>query len=442
MRGRSFVVSLLIIVGVALAGRCAYILIVTQHQPDPSMVARPAKTVRSFDELYYQYGADRLADGEGFKEPLLGPRDKEAAYHPPMTILVLTPAAWATNGSVLAMRLTMALAGAGVVGLIGLIGRELAGDRAGLLAAAIAAVYPGLWMNDGILMGETLSTLGVALAVFFTYRLLREPRVTTAVAAGASAAFAMLSRAELALLLPLLILPALALARQIPVRRRVVLGAVALATATLGVTPWVAYNLSRFEKPVLISYADGDSLVGANCPKSYSGPLIGFHDGTCGIRRPTFDPSIDAAEKRSDALRYMRSHAGRLPIVMSARVGRVWSVYRPFQMIDLLQTEGRPKWASDLGFVSFLLLACLAVGGGVTLWRQRVAVLPVLAPIVIVTVTAAVTLGSPRYRAPAEASIVALAAVGVEALLGASSARLLVRGRPAPRRAALAVADR
>lgn len=420
MRGRSFVASLLMIAGVSLAGRCAYILTVTRHQPNPSMQVRPAKTVRSFDELYYQYGAVRLAAGDGFKNPLFEHLDRQAAYHPPMPILVLTPAAWASDGNVLAMRLTMAIAGAGVVGLTGLIGRELAGPRAGLIAASIAAVYPGMWMNDGILMGETLSTLGVALTVYFTYRLLRRPKWTTAAAAGASAAFAMLSRAELALLLPLLILPVIALSRQIQIRRRMMLGLIVITSALIGVGPWVAYNLSRFEKPVLISYADGDSLIGANCKKSYSGPLIGFHDGTCGLRPGTVDPSIDAAQKRSDAFRYMRSHAKRLPIVMTARVGRVWSLYRPFQMIDLLQTEGRPKWASDLGFAMFLLLACLAVGGAVTLRRQRTPILPVVAPIVIVTVTAALTLGSPRYRAPAEASIVVLAAVALDALLVAS----------------------
>ena len=69
----------------------------------------------------------------------------------------------------------MAVFGAGVVLLIGLIGRTVAGDRAGLIAAAIAALYPNLWINDGLVMSETLATLAVALAILLAYRFGRSP---------------------------------------------------------------------------------------------------------------------------------------------------------------------------------------------------------------------------------------------------------------------------
>jgi hypothetical protein len=44
-------------------------------------------------------------------------------------------------------------------------------------------------------------------------------------------------------------------------------------------------------------------------------------------------------------------------------------------------------------------------------------VLPLLAPIVVVTVVAAALYGLMRFRAPAEVSIVALAAVGIDRLV-------------------------
>lgn len=416
MGHRSFATVLLTIVVFSFAGRVAYIVTVTRHQKNPSLTSPVSGAVRSFDELYYQEGARHLVKGEGFKTPLLGPPNEEAAYHPPMTILVLAPAAWLAGGSVVAMRLTMALAGSVVVALAGLIGRKVAGDRAGLFAAGIAAIYPNLWMNDGILMGETLATLGTAATVLFAYRLGRRPRWTSAVGAGASIAFAALSRAELTLLFPLLLLPVVLLVGNITIKKRLMLVSIAALAALFGVAPWVVYNLSRFEKPVFISYADGDSLIGANCKRSYYGPLLGFQDGTCGLAIRSAEPSVEAAERRSQAIHYARQHLDRLPIVMSARVGRVWGVYRTFQMIDLLQTEGRPKVASTLGWVMYLVLMCLAVGGATTLRRRRTAVIPLLAPIVIVTVTVAITFGSPRFRAPAEIAIVVLAATALDAL--------------------------
>ena len=84
----------------------------------------------------------------------------------------------------LAQRLTMTVFGAGVVLVIGLLGRAVAGDRAGLVAAGIAAVYPNLWINDGLVMSETLATLAVALAILLTYRFIRAPRWSTAAWVG------------------------------------------------------------------------------------------------------------------------------------------------------------------------------------------------------------------------------------------------------------------
>ena len=44
-----------------------------------------------------------------------------------------------------------ALVGTVTVVLVGLLARRVAGERAGLIAAAVAAVYPLLWLADGSL---------------------------------------------------------------------------------------------------------------------------------------------------------------------------------------------------------------------------------------------------------------------------------------------------
>lgn len=122
----------------ALAGRAAFVLVVTRHTPGPAPLGVTADYLRtSFDELGYEVRAARLADGEGFTRPFFGPPD-ENATHPPFTVVVLASVALVSGNSEVAMRLAVAMAGAAVVVLTGLIARAVASDRAGLLTAAIA----------------------------------------------------------------------------------------------------------------------------------------------------------------------------------------------------------------------------------------------------------------------------------------------------------------
>ena len=98
-----------------------------------------------------------IGKGQGILLPSLAQPFHPDADHPPFTSVALVPTAKLTDGSDLAMKLTMAGFGTSVVLVIALIGRVVAGDRAALIAAGLAAVYPNLWMNDGLIMAETLT---------------------------------------------------------------------------------------------------------------------------------------------------------------------------------------------------------------------------------------------------------------------------------------------
>ncbi|MGH9032634.1 MAG: ArnT family glycosyltransferase [Acidimicrobiia bacterium] len=405
---RRFVAALLLVAGVAFVARVVYVVVETHDR-----IASP-------DELYYRDAAVLLADGEGFESPaVFGTPGLHSAEHPPLTAVALAPAAGLTGDSELAMRLTVALAGAGVVVVVGLVGREVAGPRAGLIAAVVAAAYPNLFANDGLLMSETFATLGTAAAVLFTYRVLRSPTGSNAVGLGVSCAVAMLSRSELALLVPLLVVPVL-MARDLRGARRVRLTGVALVAAAVPVAPWVSYNLVRFEEPVLLSHGDGGVLLGANCDETYSGPRLGSWYGFCapGTSARVDEHSVDGVHKRDLAFDYIEDHLGRLPVVVAARVGRVWSAFRPFQDPVISHGEARPLWVSHVGWAMYWALMVLAGAGLWTLRRRGVPVLPFLAPVVVVTLVAALFYGNVRFRAPAEVSIVALAAVTLDALAG------------------------
>lgn len=405
----------------ALVLRVAYVLLVTRHQGFPSSMAEVGVT-RSYDEAYYVQAADSIANGTWFRFGVLGPPVDQAA-HPPLTSLALAPVR-ELGGSELVLRLVMAVVGTVTVGVIGLTGRVVAGARAGLVAAGLAAVYPNLWMNDGLIMAETGTALTTALAVLATLALLRDPTVARAAAVGLCCGLAALARSELVLLAPLVAVVVLARPATGTLAARARSAGVVVVVAAVVVAPWVGYNLSRFEEPVLLSHADGDVLIGANCASTYYGDRIGLHDGECGIGvggvgpgGETADHSVDAKARREVAFEYIRDHADRLPVVVVARLGRMWSVYAPRQMAEVNQAEGRPLWASYAGLAMFwALVACAAVGVA-RLRDRRLALLPILAPVVIVTVNAMVFFGFVRHRVPAEISLVLLAAIGIDHLI-------------------------
>lgn len=416
-RSASFLLWLLLIAGVALFARVTYVLLETQHLEVPRTEEALEGSRRSFDEIHYEQQAKQLADGVWFKESeLMAEPGGESAAHPPLTALVLGPVAASTGGSVLAMRLSMALIGSAAVVLAGLVGREALDTRAGLWAAGIAAVYPNLWMNDGLVLSESLAVLSTAVVMYLAYRLARSPSPAVAAALGAASGVGMLSRSELALLLPLVVVPVALLVRA-SIAARLRLLVVAAACAALVTAPWVAYNLSRFEEPVLLSHGDGGVLAGANCDDTYSGDLIGFWNGYCGSEVGTAhaDRSVEAAAKRSLALDYVRDNLDRLPVVVAARLGRIWSVYRPFQMNEIAQAEGRPIWASNAGLVMFWVLLPLAVRGVVVMRRGRTTLVPLVGPLAAACVTGAAFYGVLRFRTVAELSVVVLAAVAIRA---------------------------
>jgi 4-amino-4-deoxy-L-arabinose transferase-like glycosyltransferase len=426
---RRFFLTLLLIVTGALALRTAYVLVVAQHDR------------HFYDAAYYQLEADTVAFGGGFNDPFVplthphAPR-MPSAQHPPLTVLVLAPVAWATNGDPLAMRFAMVVLGAGTVVLVGLLGREIAGDGVGLLAAGIAAAYPFLWVNDGLIMSETVTALTVVGAILLTYKLVRRPRLVTAAGLGAVCGLATLARAEVVLLAPLLAGWLLVSKRLATWRSRLISAAAVMVASGLVIAPWFGYNLARFQDTTFVSTNDGIALLGSNCHAAYYGDAIGdtsIAPGQClPVSAPPGDDSAVARAYRDKAFTYMGAHLQRLPVVLAARVGRDWSLFRPQDAVS--ETEGRPWWVTEWGLAVYYPLLVLAIGGAVVLWRRRAPVWPLLVPPIIVILSTAVSYGRVRFRVEAEPVLVVLASVALGAIF--SEWRRRRRGRPLERESA------
>jgi 4-amino-4-deoxy-L-arabinose transferase-like glycosyltransferase len=379
------------------------------------------------DALYYHWQGLALADHVGFVEPFLwrahGAR-VASAYHPPLYSVFLGSVSWVGLRSVLAHRLASTLWGGVTVAALGLLGRRLAGERAGLVAAGVAALYPPLWIADTQLLSEGPYAALLAVTALIAFATRARPTVTRSAALGAAAAAAALTRAEALLLIPVLVLPAVILgAGGRPARDQVRLAAAALAGAALLLAPWATYNATRFERPVAVSTGLGNLLAVSNCDETYRGAFTGYWSFGCGARaltvatRPDQDESEQDAALRNHALDYVRAHRADLPRVAAARVGRALDLYRPGQQLALERFgEDRGDVAPLLSFLAWYALVPLAVAGAMVLWRRGVSLLVPGAFALLVMVTVTTGYGTIRFRIPLDLIVPLLAAVAVGVL--------------------------
>lgn len=411
LRGRTpsrWLLALLIIAALGLVLRVVYVL--GWHHP----------AVIPGDAFYYHHGANLFVDGKGFPDPYVWQKTGQFvpnAQHPPLYIIALAIPSVLGFRSYLDHQLFTSLIGAGSILLVGLAGRRVIGPRAGLFAAVLAAGYPEFWMNDALVLSESLSIFLTAGTILAAYRFVERRSVGRAAVFGVLIGLAALTRAELVLLLalvgiPLMLLPRAGFREQW--RRRVVALAVAAAGCVLVIAPWTAYNLTRFDHPEIISSGLGPTLFVANCPSTWSGDKKGFWDYDCIIHAPL--PPGDASSQdiayRKQALTFIRHHESQLPGEVVARIGRVWGFYHPNQQLFYDTIETREVPASRAGLFMFYVLAAAAIPGVIGLARRRTPLSPLFGPMITVTVAAAVFYGTTRFRAAAEPSMVLLATAG------------------------------
>jgi hypothetical protein len=210
--------------------------------------------------------------------------------------------------------------------MTGLAGRAAFGHSAGLIAAGVAAVYPNVWLYERELMSEPLALLLVATCIWLSYRFHASPSSRLAFALGITIGSLAMTRADAIVLLLFLVVPLVVKARGTAWRRRVVWLVLAGVGCVLLLAPWVAYNVTAFEHPVLLSTGLGTTMLQGNCDPTYSGRLLGYYRGglleACAIEG-TFseDPTIADGQKRRAAIEYMNEHRARVPVVAAARIG-------------------------------------------------------------------------------------------------------------------------
>jgi 4-amino-4-deoxy-L-arabinose transferase-like glycosyltransferase len=393
MRKRPFATRLAAVAGVGLAIRLVYALAVMGGR-------EPRGDGREFHLL-----ANVLADTGRYLQPfqhLYLHHTVPTTEKPPLYPAVLALFSWVGLDSYAAHRVVSCVLGASAVVLIGMLGRRVAGDRIGLLAGAIAAVYPALWMLDASLRSESLYLPLIALVLLLAY----ERRF---VWLGIALGLAALTRSEALLLVPLLLL--------FMPRPRLRPALVVVACCFVVIAPWLARNWITFDQPTGISTNEGGLFAGANCHSAYYTPLIGTW--AC---FPRNDPvwgeneAVISGHLRSRAFDYATDHAGRVPAVVGVRVLRVWDLWSPADASRLeASIADRHIDAQRATMASLYLLIPFALAGAVVLRRRGEPIGILVAALVFVTLVAALSYGSTRFRVAAEPAIVVLASVGIAA---------------------------
>jgi 4-amino-4-deoxy-L-arabinose transferase-like glycosyltransferase len=413
-RDRRFYGWLGAITAVALAWRLVYVVV---FQRDMEVWG---------DGYFYHHAANLLADGKGWINPFsynLRGTLAEAADHPPLYIVYLAGFSVVGLDGPLAHMVASTFIGAATVFVAGLAGRQIGGARLGLIGAAIVAVYPNVWNWDGLLLSETMAIFTVTLTIWLGYRFWRRPGLWAGIALGAAVGLATMARAELLLLSVLVVLPLCLVARRASWGRRLAWLAAAAAACTLVITPWVAHNMTRFENPVYLSSGMALTLNNTNCDATYYGDGIGYWNIDCpidalarnGVGPFDGDESTRSVVLQREALDYIDSHKGRLPVVVLARWGRVTGLWNPLEQAELdEQNERMTPWVPRAGLAMWYPLAALSVAGAVVLWRRRTTLIPLLGAPIIVALVVTVFFGHARYRAVAEVPIALLAAVALE----------------------------
>lgn len=399
-RLRPFGVRLGVLAAVGAMVRAIYIFVISPDQGG------------SGDWVYYNGVANLISDGRWFIDPFLaGAGDVVAsASHPPLYPLVLSAISLVGGTDFNSHRALGIALGAVSVLLIGLLARRVAGDSAGLIAGALAALHPLLVTADGALLAETLYTPLLVGALLVAYRLLDEPRLRWAAALGALIGLAALTRSE-----ALLLVVALGVPVALSVRHGWALRAGVVALACLvTIAPWTIRNWDAFGRPVPVSTQDGALIAGANCPDTYYGIDTGGWSFGCLSERVNLNEAEQSDIWRTEGIDYALDNAGRIPAVVGVRVLKLLDFYDPAYQLQF--AEGRDLEVQKLGIGVYYLLLPLAVAGGVLLRRRGEPLRVLAAPVAMVLFSAVVFYGVTRLRHAADIVIVVLAAVALAEL--------------------------
>ncbi len=314
------------------------------------------------------------------------------------------------------------------------IGRRVAGEAVGLLAAAFYGAYPyllyqNLTLND---TGVFIFLLAAGIAAAYKARDTRNWR--WAAALGVAFGLGALTKTLIVLVLPLL---ALWWWHALGLRRAVILGAASGIALALVIAPWAVRNTRLHGELVLISTNGGSNLHQGNnpCVADYLARGWDAQWVRCIELAP---PELSETEAdrwhREQALTYLRENPGEWPRLFWTKLWVLWSpVIMPYDLppdpylVDdaVLQFESTAfQVARVVHVLYFTPLLILGLAGLILGWRDRREIAPLVAVFAAITIAYLIFHPSTRYRSPADPFVFVLAGYALLRLCPALIRRL------------------
>ena len=162
------------------------------------------------DWWFYHWQPGLIVNGHGFTDPwplLATHHYRPSAAHPPLYSIVLSGLYLLGGHGALIQRSLGLVLGTVTLVLVGLLGRRVGGERLGVIAALLYAVYPVMIAVDGDLMSEVLYGPLIAGMLLGAFALIDRPTVRRARLLGVVIGLAALTRTEALLFVPFLLVP-------------------------------------------------------------------------------------------------------------------------------------------------------------------------------------------------------------------------------------------
>lgn len=385
----------------------------------------------TYDQISYHTLAFRVLDGHGFTFetqwwPITAAGEPTAHWSFLYTLFLTVVYRLFGTHPLIARLIQAALVGFLQPLLAFLLGRRLAGERVGIVAALLTGFYAYFIYYAGALMTEPFYMTGILAALYMTLRLGEgqggRQRTMLVIGLGLTSGVVILLRQLFLFFVPLLVLwwwwMSYRESRQVPIRHTIIVCAVIVVM----IVPFTIYNYARFDQFVLLNTNAGYAFFWANHP-IYGTQFEPILPPEMGSYEELIPPELrhlnEAALDRAlleRGLGYVREDPGRYLLLSLSRIPSYF-MFWPSAESGLISNVAR--------LASFgLLWPFMVVGAGQALWRARRGVMPGGAVILLLLFASSYTAmhllswALIRYRLPVDAVMLVLAAAAIVEILG------------------------
>jgi 4-amino-4-deoxy-L-arabinose transferase-like glycosyltransferase len=319
------------------------------------------------------------------------------------------------------VRLLLCVIGSGTCVLLYLFGKDVFGARVGIITGFMGAIYPFLYMYDGLLYSESVYIFLLLAFCYTLYSLQRKPHVRLMITSGILIGLLSLTRPNGLALLALFVAWASVLAWRKVFSWRIALKSVLIVSllSFVFIAPWTLRNYKITHTLIPVAVGDGKVLLGAYNYETadpiyqhgyYSGVWIIPSESTPWIAEKFSKDCSGLCEVKRDnaykaaALQWIESHISYMPFMIGQHFVNTWQTVP--QEADLAINRFPDQPSSQ--FVVMMMetmtpilfgLALLGLLVTYTRWRD------LLFFYLIIGLTLAqdiVYYGIPRFRAPIE----------------------------------------